>query len=199
MMEGGAEMNAKIVMISLLVIGLVMIGNSSGYSQALGSPKLGGKPPVITDFYAVDRVTFGDPLRIYIAAEDPDGDMLRIAVSVSQHGYGGYTTDWTYLRAGNEEGFKGYLQWNMMSSYANILWDRTRVTVKVSVFDKRGNESDEVVMPLMLGPFAVSYPPPPTPFDQKDIQKLGHVMINLHNPYRDTDRHRRAGLFLFPQ
>jgi hypothetical protein len=187
-------MNARMLVISLLVIGFVAIGHSSGYSQALGSPKLGGKPPAITDFYAVDRVNFGDALRIYIAAEDPDGDMLRIAVSVSQLGHGGYATDWTYLKVGNERSFKGYLQWNTLNSYSTVLWDRTRLTVKVSVFDKRGNESNEVLMPVMFGPFAVSYPSPQAPFDQRDIQRLGHVMIDLHNPYRDSDRRKGARL-----
>ena len=200
MMEGGgAEMNTKTVMLSLLVLGLVVIGYSSGYSQALGSPKLAGKPPVIANFYAVEKVRYGDPLRVYIAAEDPDGDMLRIAVSVGQHAYGGYTTDWTYLKAGDQKSFKGYLQWNTMSSHTNILPDWMRVTVKVSVFDKTGNESNEVMMPIMFSSFGVSYPPPPAPFDQKDIRRLGYIIVNLYNPYKDTDRNRKAELFLFPQ
>ena len=195
---GGGIMKTKLFVIALLVAGLVFAGYSNGYSQALGSPKLEGKPPIITSFYAPGLVSNGDPLRIYVAAEDPDGDMLRVAVSVSQLGLGDYPTDWTYLKSGDQKSFKGYLQWNTMSSRASILPERTHVTVKVSVFDKSGNESNEVVMPMVFVSSAVSYPPAPAPFDNNGVHRLGYIYVRLVNPYRDSDRGRDNNIILLP-
>ena len=153
---------------------------------------------MITGFYAPEQVRNGDPLKIFIAAEDPDGEMLRIAVSVIQLGWGDYPTDWTYLRPGDQNGFKGYLQWNTMSSRATILPERTHVTVKVSVFDKSGNESNEVVMPMVFVSSAVSYPSVPAPFDQNNVHRLGHINVNLVNPIRDSDHGKDSLFFLMP-
>jgi hypothetical protein len=191
-------MRTKTIFLSLLIAGFVIVGYSNGYSQALGSPKPSGKPPMITNLYAPEQVGYGDSLKIYIAAEDPDGDMLRIAVSVSQLGWGDYPTDWTYLKSGNQKSFKGYLQWNTRSSHASILPDWTQVTLKVSVFDKTGNESNEVVMPLKFSSFKVSYPPAPAPFDQDGMPRLGHINVDLFNPIKDTDN-QRDNMFLFPR
>ena len=191
-------MKTKLAILSLLVMGIVVVGYSPSYPQALGSPKLGGKPPMITAFYAPEQVRNGDPLKIFIAAEDPDGEMLRIAVSVIQLGWGDYPTDWTYLRSGDQNGFEGYLQWNTMSSRATILPENTRVTLKVSVFDKSGNESNEVVMPMVFVSSAVSYPPAPAPFDNNGVHRLGYIDVRLVNPYRDSDRGRDNNIILLP-
>ena len=185
-------MKTKLFLISLLIAGFVVVGYSNGYSQALGSVKPGGKPPVITNSYSPEQVKNGDALKFYIAAEDPDGDMLRIAVTVSQLGYGDYFTDWTYLKSGDQKSFKGYLQWN---THAGFLRDWTKVTLKISVFDKTGNESNEVVMPMTFVSSAVLYPPAPAPFDQKDIHRLGYIHINLIDPFQDTDRGKDTMLF----
>ena len=179
-------MKTKTIFLSLLIVALVVINYSTGYSQALGSPKLGGKSPVITNYYSPELMGNGDALKIYIAAEDPDGEMLRIAVIVNQSGYGDYFTDWTYLKPGDQKSFKGYLQWNTHAG--TILSELTRVTLMISVFDKAGLESNEVIIPLGFTSFGVSYPPPPAPFDQKDLHRLGYISVNLINPYRDSDR-----------
>jgi hypothetical protein len=191
-------MRTKTIFLSLFIVGFVIVGYSNGYSQALGSPKPSGKPPIITSFYAPEQVRSGDALKIYVAAEDPDGDMLRVTVSVSQLGLGDYPTDWTYLKSGDQKSFKGYLQWNTISSRAAILPENTRVTVKISVFDKSGNESNEVVMPMTFSSFAVSYPPRPAPFDQDALHRLGHIDVRLVNPYRDNDRGKDNGIILLP-
>jgi len=61
--------------------------------QPLSNPE-GGKPlrpgtsaPVITHAFAVEKGYYGYIWKIYIEAEDPDGDMLRIASVVDQTGY----------------------------------------------------------------------------------------------------------------
>ena len=64
------------------------------------------KVPIIRTSYAPEKVRYGDVLRIYIEAEDPDGDMLRIASVVDQVGYGHYPTDWIHLKPQYRQHFR---------------------------------------------------------------------------------------------
>jgi hypothetical protein len=138
--------------------------------------------PVITHAYAVEKGRYGDSLRIYIEADDPKGEMLRIATEVDQLGYGHYPTDWVYLKRSYQHHLLGYLQWNTFSPNARSLREWTEITIKVSVFDKAGHESNEVAIPFEFVSEAVSSPPLPAPFDDGKIPLLGHIDINLFEP-----------------
>ena len=54
--------------------------------------------------------------------------------------------------------------------------------VKVSIYDKPGNESNEVVFPFTfrsdVKDEVESQLPPP--FDRKDIPRLGHIRVDLY-------------------
>ena len=139
----------------------------------------GTKAPTITHAYAIERGRYGDALRVYIEANDPDKDMLRIAVQVLQTGQGGYPTDWNYLKLENGERFSGYLQWNTFSSRASHIREWTQITMKVSVFDRAGNESNIVVLPFEFVSEVIRRPPLPAPFDQGNLPKLGYIDIEL--------------------
>jgi hypothetical protein len=97
------------------------------------------KGPIITHAYAVEKGYYGYVWKIYIEAEDPDGDMDKIAVVVDQVGFGHHPTDWIILKPQYQGHFIGYLQWNTFSSKASSLPEWTRITAKVSVFDRAGN------------------------------------------------------------
>ena len=91
------------VLILLFVVSLFF--GREGKAQPLIGPE-GGKPlrpgtraPIITHAFAVERGYYGYIWKIYIEAEDPDGDMLRIASVVDQTGYGHYPADWIYLKS----------------------------------------------------------------------------------------------------
>ena len=160
-----------------------MTGSTMGTAM-LTAPTADSKPPVITSFFGPGLARYGDPIGFYIAAEDPNHDMMRVAVVITQQGYGTYETDWAYLNAEYQGRFKGYLQWNTLSRHGPIPeWNR--VTVGISVMDKTGLWSNEVVIPLMFVYNAVGYEPPPAPFDQRDVPRLGYIHIDLFNPFRD--------------
>jgi hypothetical protein len=142
-------------------------------------PKPGTHSPIITHAYAIDKGRYGTILRIYIEADDPDGDMLRIAIVVDHVGYGHYPTDWIYLKPENRHHLIGYLQWNTFSSKAATIEEWTQVTLKVSIIDKSGNESNVIVFPFTFESGTGPEPKPPAPFDQGDIRMLGHIMIDL--------------------
>jgi len=141
----------------------------------------GTKAPIITHAFAVDKGSYGSIWKIYIEAEDPDGDMDKIAVVVDQTGYGHYPTEWIFLKPQFREHLIGYLQWHTFSSKTSNLPEWTQMTVKVSIFDKAKNESNQVVFLFTFesGSRNQGYQLP-APFDKENIPRLGNIMIDLH-------------------
>ena len=147
-------------------------------------PNPENKAPVITSAFAVRKGYYGYIWKIYVEAEDPDSDMLRLALVVDQPGYGHYPTDWIYLRPQYGRHFKGYIQWNTFSSQTGYFHEWTQMTLTVSVFDKTGNESNAAVFPFVFesgipGQYGYELP---APFSQGESPRLGYVMINLVDP-----------------
>ena len=179
--------NFFIVLLGL--IGLMALYGCAENRQVLGVPAVpaGTKPPVITAYFAPSEGSFGYPMRVYLAAEDPEGDMLRIAVQVSQVGYGNYPTDWTFLKSQYQKNFVGYLQWNTASNHTIFLPEWTQITMRVTVFDKYGVQSNEVILPFLFMTGARPSPSPPAPFDKGNLPRLGYIDVNLSDPYKDKD------------
>ncbi len=171
-----------------LILILILVNAYSARAQALdgAQTKQERRGPVITHAFAVEKGYYGYIWKIYLEADDPDGQMVRIASAVDQVGYGHYPTDWIYLRPEYQKHFKGYIQWNTFSSKTRYLPEWTQITLKVSVFDKVGDESNEVVFPFTfeITPEQYAYKLPP-PFDQGDLPRLGHVMVDLYYPGED--------------
>ncbi|NWF93062.1 MAG: hypothetical protein HXY46_09095 [Syntrophaceae bacterium] len=162
----------------LLLLGIWSI--SPGWAQS----KPTGSPPVITHSFAVEKGPYGYVWRLYIEAEDPDGDMLKIASVVRQTGYGHYPTDWIFLKPDQRRHLKGYIEWSTYSSKAPSLTEWTRITLTVSVLDQAGNESNEVSFPFTFesgvkNPYQYKAPPP---FDQGNLPRLGRIFIDLFEP-----------------
>ena len=171
-----------------LLLALTFFVPCQGWAQLfpyLGGtrPKPGTHGPIITHTFAVEKGYYGYIWKIYIEADDPDGDMLRIASVVDEVGYGHYPTDWIYLKKGYGKHFKGYIQWNTFSSKTGYITEWTQITLKGSVFDRNGNESNEVVFPFtfQVTPEQYAYRLP-APFDQGDLPRLGYISIDLFDP-----------------
>ena len=181
-----------------LLLALTFFLPCKGWTQLFpytggGQPKAGTHAPIITHAFAVDKGGYGYIWRIYVEAEDPNGEMLRIASGVDQVGYGHYPTDWIYLKPQYQKHFRGYIQWNTFSSKASYLPEWTQVTLKLSVIDKAGNESNEVVFPFTfeITPGQYAYKPP-APFDQGNLLKLGNIMVDLHYAGQESGNDGRA-------
>jgi len=168
-----------------LILAVVLFNAHPGLTGA--EPKQEIRGPIITHAFAVERGYYGYIWKIYLEAEDPDGQMLRIASVIDEVGYGHYPTDWIYLKPEYQKHFKGYIQWDTFSTKASYLPEWTQITLRVSVFDKAGNESSEVVFPFTfeITPEQYSYQLP-APFDQGDLSRLGYVMIDLFYPGEDN-------------
>ena len=174
----------------LLLVGLVVWGwaGTSGSMLIAANPPGGVTPPVITASFAADKGRYGDPIKVYLAAEHKDGAMKMIAVQISQVAYGSYPSHRTYLKEGNEERFVGYLQWNTGSGES--VPDGTRMSITVSVLDRWGNESNKVVLPYEFT-FGRSSPSVlPAPFNQADVPRLGYISIILRDGTKSEGRGR---------
>ena len=137
----------------------------------------------------IEKGRYGTALKLYFEANDPNDDMARIATVVDQVGYGRYPTDWMYLKPEYRNHILRYLQWNTFSSKTGGITEWTQITVKVSVFDKAGNESNVAVFPFMFISEMISYPPPPTPFETENLPRIGFIDVNLFDPVRSKKDH----------
>jgi len=169
-----------IYLLSGMVMASVLVASPRGWTQ----PRAETKRPIITHAFAVDNGNYGYIWKIYIEAEDPDEEMLRIAAVVDQPGYGHYPTDWIYLKPQYQKRFRGYIQWNTFSSKASYLREWTQITLKVTIVNKAGNESNEVVFPFTFesGVKDQYQYKLPAPFNEGDVPKLGNIFIDLYEP-----------------
>jgi hypothetical protein len=162
------------------VLAITLFFFSFGWAQS----KPDSKAPIITHSFAVEKAYYGYIWKIYIEAEDPDGDMYKIASVVDHTGYGRYPPDWIIIKPQYRNRLKGYLQWNTFSSKSFYLREWTIITLKVSIIDKAGNESNEVIFPFTFetgikNPYEYELPPP---FNGGDLPRLGYIAIDLVEP-----------------
>ncbi len=163
--------------IFVLMAWIILMIPTLGWTET--APK--GNPPVITASYATEEGYYGYIWKIYIEANDPDGDMSRIAAEVDQIGYGRYPTDWVMVKTPYRKNLKGYLQWNTFSSRTGHLREWTNITLKITVIDKAGNESNVAVFPFEFVSGAKREVKPPAPFEE-GLPRLGYIHIDLMDP-----------------
>jgi len=163
-----------------VMMALVLFSDLHGSAQG----QSGSNAPVITHAFTVEKIKYGDILKVYIEAEDPQGEMFKIATVVDQAGYGRYPTSWVYLKPTDRKHFIGYLEWKTFSSKTTILSEGTPITLTVSVYDKFGNESNAFAFPIVFesGVKRASSYQVPSPFHQNDVSRLGFVSIDLFDP-----------------
>jgi len=148
-------------------------------------PKADLEGPVITHSFAAETGKYSYIWKIYLEAEDPTGDMSRIVSTVNQLGWGEYLARNIPIKPENRHHLKGYIQWNTFTSETPTLNVSTQITVKISIVDEAGNESNAVVFPLTFAPGLRGehkYQLPP-PFDRADLPMLGRISINIFSPF----------------
>ena len=165
----------KVIYFMSLLLGVMLFIAPAGGTQ----PQPRTKAPVITNSYAVDKGRYGTIWKIYIEAEATDAEMAKIAAVVDQPGQGRYPTDFTLLKPLYRNRLKGYLQWNTFSSRGIALGEEDQIILRISVIDKVGNESRELVFPFTFVSGVKDQSKPPAPFDQEGIPRLGYISIDL--------------------
>jgi hypothetical protein len=181
-------MKTRIFLCIFGVLAITLFFFSFGWAQS----KADSKAPVITHTFAIEKGYYGYVWKIYIEAEDPDGDMHKIASVVDQTGYGRYPTDWIILKPQYRKQFIGYIQWNTFSSQARSMPEWNQMILKVSILDRAGNESNVVVFPFTFETGGKVKQERPAPFDQGEIRRLGYITIDLYNPFHVGGSLRRV-------
>jgi len=145
----------------------------------------GTATPVISQSFASKEARTGDTWKVYLKAEDPDGDMRRIVCAIDQPGMGSYPVSQIRIKEAERKELAGYI-------YLNIPvrgdLDFVNLTLTVQIQDMAGHLGRPAVFPLILNPRAKQEATPQGAFPEKD---LGPVMIQLRTPYEDSGRHER--------
>ncbi len=161
-------MNKHIIPFSFfLIVSFFIVHN--GWTQAGQETHA----PIITHAYASDKGGYGAIWKIYIEAEDTDADMDYLIVVVDQIGQSRYPADRILLDPQHRNHLKGFLQWNTPSSGTGALPEGTQITVRISIIDKPGNESKEVIFPFTFVSGVRSQDELPSPFDGVNIPRIG--------------------------
>ncbi len=165
----------------VLILALMALPVRMAYPESLAEwlIKPGGSSPVITHSFAAEKLSHGDIWKIYLEAEDPDGDMRGIVYGVDKGGAGHRFKSFV-IKKGNRARLLGYLD-GFFSSPVTAVAEWTELTVTLYIRDKRGNTSNKVVFPLALTR-GVKQEPPPPPFDRAGLKSLGTFWVKLFSP-----------------
>ena len=131
----------------------------------------GENAPVIITAFASTELRQGETWKVFLQAQDPDGDMNRIVCTLEQPGGGVQPVSFIKIREDRRRILSGYIFLNPGSA-SGFPFARCHLTVQIQ--DKRGNPSNSVSFPLTLNPRAVQQSPPPGVFQDED---LGAVLI----------------------
>ncbi|MGE5310770.1 MAG: hypothetical protein ACM3MN_03425 [Nitrospirota bacterium] len=142
-----------------------------------------GRAPVIIDYYAAKVIRPGDTWKVFLRAEDPDGDMNDITAVLWQAGVGTYPTEVTRLKGDDRREFSGYLSL-LTPNDSNLMSDRMELTILVR--DSRGNRSQPIKLPLRFN-LGASQEVPKVRV-QADKHRLGAIMINIETAHRYSSR-----------
>ncbi|NWF57478.1 MAG: hypothetical protein HXY45_22080 [Syntrophaceae bacterium] len=145
----------------------------------------GADPPVISQTFAAKEARTGDTWKVYLKAEDPNGDMRRIVCTVDQPGMGTYPVSYIRVKEAGRKELAGYIYLNIPVHEG---LDFVTLTLTVQIQDMAGHLSRPAVFPLAVNARAVREAPPQGSFPEKDLRP---VMIQLRTPYEDSGKHER--------
>lgn len=169
------------VRVSLILITLPLVLACCTTSSERGTQS-GGSPPVITHSSASKAISHGDTWRIYVEANDPDGDMRQFVCVFKQVGFGSYSPDYVVIKGPHGEKLKGYLRFFSGAGGGLKLDEWTKLSLTLYIRDRGRKNSNKVVFPLTLSRGSKQGPPPP-PFDTGQVDRLGTITTELKDPY----------------
>ena len=174
-------MNKKNILFGVLAVLICSCSKLEvkGYDQTFQDR---GQPPVIVDYYAPDLVRPGTSWKIYLRAEDKDGDMVDVATMLYQEGFGYYATDYTRLEGKGRKKFAGYVLLKTPSE-ADLTSDQ--FTMEIMVRDSLGKRSDTVKLPLAFG--YVNPAEIPTEWQDAAKHRLGVLVTRIQSVERMTE------------
>lgn len=163
-------------------LGLLVLGCSRPYQPA-GLEGYFEDGPKILKYGAVDRIKAGQTWRVFVAAEDPNGDMEAIVFEMYQPGQGAYPEHDRRLKGEETRAFSGYFYLNTPALWREGLWGLT-LTLKFKIRDQVGYMSEVISLPVKFIGTRVEQPIPEG-FTEEEVRPLGAILIDL---YREDTR-----------
>jgi hypothetical protein len=170
----------KNVLVILLLFLLAGCTTCKGVKTGEG----GDEPPRILDSYAAESVRPGATWRVFLKAQDADGDMHSIITQLVQPGIGYYPPDFTYIKEAEREGFAGYLILRTPPDYW-LLQEYVEATLTIQ--DCAGNKSEPVKFTLRFD-LKSGYGPQEVPerWQGAAERKLGTIMVQIRSVVEDN-------------
>ena len=170
---------------NVLVLLLLILLAGCTTCRGLKTDEGGDEPPVILDSYAAESVRPGATWRVFLEAQDVDGDIHSIITQLVQPGIGYYPPDFTYIKKAEREGFAGYLILRTPRDNNLLLWEYVEATLTLQ--DCEGNKSEPVRFTLKFdkksgfGPQEV-----PEKWQMAANNKLGTIMVEIRSVIDDN-------------
>ena len=177
---------------NVLVILLLFLVAGCTICKGVKSGEGGDEPPMILDSYAAESVRPGATWRVFLKAQDADGDMHSIITQLVQPGIGYYPPDFTYIKGAEREGFAGYLILTTPPDYW-LLQEYVEATITIQ--DCEGNKSEPVNFTLRFdnksgyGPQEV-----PEKWQMAAKRKLGTIMVQIRSIVQDNQGEDRGSI-----
>jgi hypothetical protein len=185
-MKEGIKMEKKWIVFMMLGLFLAGCASLGGFEQR--QKTYGYAVPVITDSFASKQMSTLDNWKIYLNAEDPDGDMRYIVATISHPGMGGYPVTFIPIAKENGKKLSGYIYWNTMGSSGSGWLNYLDLTATVWIQDWAGHYSKPVTYTVSIRDRSKQEQPPAGTFKEND---LGPINIQLYPQDSDRDRETR--------
>ena len=173
--RGLLDMNKNVL--RALMLGVLIFACSDlqiqDYDQVF---KEKGQPPMIIRYYAPEAIRPGTAWKIYLQAEDKDGDMVYVATMLYQAGFGYYATDYTSLRGEDRKKCVGYISLRTPSD-ATLTADK--FTMEILVRDSQNNQSETIQLPLTFA--YLTQPEIPSEWQAAANHRLGVLVSKIQS------------------
>lgn len=167
----------KTILILTIICLPFMIWSCTGLVEMGAKPE--GSPPVITNSFASKEIAQTQFWKVYLEAQDPDGDMQKIVCFIQQPGTG-HSSRSLSIRKGDEASLLGVLACYFSPPRSGVS-EWTELTLTIFIRDRGGNASNKVTFPVAIFPGA-RQEAPPAPFDAGAMRILWGIGVNLFFP-----------------
>lgn len=161
--------------LSIVVLLLLTAGCAALEPLEVREEMYGKGIPVITQTFAAKGIRPGDVWKVYLNAQDPDGDMKQIVCEIQQPGVGVYPVAYIRIKENERKELGGYIY--LTTFHVNYSsFNFINLTLRVEIQDKAGHYSAPVFFPLNFNALNRQEPPPQDVFQEHD---LGPIMIQI--------------------
>jgi hypothetical protein len=173
-MKEGIKMQRK--WIAFMMLSLFLVACTDLMTLAQREKTYGTAVPVIKESFAAKEMSPLGNWKIYLNAEDPDGDMRYIRATISHPGMGAYPVTYIPIAKENAKELSGYIYWNSLGSTNSGWLNYLDLTAEVWIQDRAGHTSKPVTYTVSLQEHAKQAKPPAGMFKEND---LGPINIQL--------------------